>query len=205
MNILYIIIGIFIVWTLWSYFSSRVESAVYSVLEKKQGYEIRLYPAHIVAETTVEGTYSEALNQGFRIVARYIFGGNTRKESITMTTPVIEQKISEPIAMTSPVMASIGSNMRTIAFGMPKSYTLETLPTPNDPRVKIVTVPEKKMAATRFTWSRSSARVEIKKLELLSALKRDNLETVGEPQYAGYSAPWTAPWMTRNEVLIEVK
>ena len=107
--------------------------------------------------------------------------------------------------MTSPVMASIRSNMRTIAFGMPKSYTLDTLPTPNDPRVKIVTIPQKKMGAIRFTWSRSSARVEAKKIELLDALKKDSLETVGEPQYAGYSAPWTAPWMTRNEVLIEVK
>jgi hypothetical protein len=31
------------------------------------------------------------------------------------------------------------------------------------------------------------------------------IETIGEPFYAGYNAPWTPPWMNRNEVLVEIK
>jgi effector-binding domain-containing protein len=206
MNILYIIICIIVLWSLVGYFSSRVENTEYSVLESKNEYEVRLYPAHIVAQTTVKGSYQEALNQGFRIVAGYIFGGNSKKESIAMTAPVVEKKsVSESIAMTAPVMVSIEGESHIIAFGMPRSYTLETLPTPNDARVQIVTIPEKKMAVMRFSWSRTDTRVQSKKQELLDALKKDNIIIVGEIQYAGYNAPWTPPWMTRNEVLVEIK
>ena len=206
MNTLYIVIAIGIVWSIWGYLSSRVENTEYSVLSKKGSYEIRLYPAHIVAETVVTGTYQEALNQGFRIVAGYIFGGNTKKESIAMTSPVVERaSTSEPIAMTAPVMATVEGESHTIAFGMPRSYTLDTLPTPTDSRVHIVTIPEKKMAVIRFSWFRTDTRVQQKKQALLSALQADGVKVVGEPQYAGYNAPWTPPWMTRHEVLIEIK
>ncbi len=210
MNTLYIVIGIIIVWSVWGYFGSRVENTQYSVLESKsesrKGYEIRLYPQYIVAQTVVEGSYREALNKGFRIVAGYIFGGNTKKEKIAMTSPVVEKGASsESIAMTSPVMASIEGESHTIAFGMPRSYTLETLPIPNDARVQLVTIPEKKMAVVRFSWIRTDSRVQSKKNELLDLLKRDNITTVGEVQYAGYNAPWTPPWMTRNEVMVEVE
>jgi effector-binding domain-containing protein len=206
MNYIYALIGIVFLWSLWGYFSSRVENTQYSVLESKTGYEVRLYPEHIVAQTTVKGSYKEALNKGFSIVAGYIFGGNTKRESIAMTAPVIEKKsASESIAMTAPVMANIEGEAHTITFGMPKSYTLETLPTPDDPRVKIETVNEKKMAAIRFSWIRTDSRVQSKKQELLDALKKDNVLVIGEPQYAGYNAPWTPPWMMRSEVLVEVR
>jgi effector-binding domain-containing protein len=158
-----------------------------------------------VAQTTVSGSYSEALNKGFSIIAGYIFGGNTKKESIAMTAPVVEQKAtSESIAMTAPVTATVDGESHTIAFGMPKSYTLETLPTPTDARVQIVSIPEKKMAVIRFSWFRTDARVQSKKQELLDALKQDQLTTIGEPQYAGYNAPGTPPWMMRSEVMIEI-
>lgn len=210
MNTLYIIIGIIIVWSVWGYFGSRVETTQYSVLESKsesqKGYEIRLYPEHIVAQTVVEGSYKEALNKGFRIVAGYIFGGNTKKEKIAMTSPVVEKgTLSESIAMTSPVMVSVEGESHTIAFGMPRSYTLETLPIPNDSRVQLVTIPEKKMAVVLFSWSRADSRVQSKKNELLDLLKKDNVTIVGEVQYAGYNAPWTPPWMARNEVMVEIK
>lgn len=206
MKIIYIIIVIIILLSLWGCFSSKVENTAYSVVEKKDTYEVRLYPEHIVAQTTIKGPYKEALNEGFRIVAGYIFGGNTKKESIAMTAPVVEKKAnSESIAMTAPVTANIEGESHTIAFGMPKSYTLETLPAPTDSRVKIETVPEKKMAVIRFSWWRTDARVLAKKQELLDALKKDNVFVISEPQYAGYNAPWTPPWMIRNEVLVEVR
>ena len=206
MNTLYVFIGIFVLWSIWGYFSSRVEKTDYSVLEARNGYEIRLYPQHIVAQTVVSGSYDEALNQGFRIVAGYIFGGNTKKESISMTSPVVEKKTeSRSIAMTSPVVATVEGDSHTISFGMPKSYSIDTLPVPTDPRVKIAVVPEMKMAVVRFAGIRSSDRIQSKKQQLLSNLNKDNVVVVGSPEYAGYNAPWTPPWMTRHEVMIEIK
>ena len=190
---IYILIALVVVIALWSIggiFGSRVEQADYTVVETMNGYEIREYPAHIVAQTTVQGSYGESMSNGFRIVAGYIFGGNTKRESI---------------AMTAPVVATAEGDSQVISFGMPRSYTLETLPKPNDPRVNIVMIPAKKYAVVRFSWYRSDARAKSMQEKLLSALARDGIVAEGSTAYAGYNAPWTPPWMTRNEVLVEVK
>ena len=205
MKILLIIVAVLILWSIWGYFSSDVEQAGYSISKKSDGYEIREYPSHIVAQTTVSGTYDKALNDGFRIIAGYIFGGNVKKESISMTAPVTAQtSVSEKIAMTAPVIASARGDSRVISFVMPEKYTLDTLPTPNDPRVKLVEVPAQKMAVLRFSWVRTADRVKKMEEQLLALLARDGVKAIGTPSYAGYSAPWTPPWMTRNEVMVEV-
>jgi len=197
-----IILGL---WSVWGYFSSRVEHMDYKVIKKMHGYEIREYPAHIVAQTAVKGKYEEALNIGFMIVAGYIFGGNTKKQAIAMTSPVTEQReISEKISMTSPVLATTEGESHIISFGMPHSYTLETLPEPTDSRVRIMQVPVKKIAALRFSWFRSGERVRKMETKLISALAEDKIKAVGSPVYAGYNAPWTPPWMIRNEIMVEV-
>ncbi len=201
-----VIVGL---WSAWGFFGSRVEQADYTVLEKKDGYEIREYPAHIVAQTTVQGSYAESMSNGFRIVAGYIFGENTKKESIAMTAPVVlqkgeDEKRSERIAMTAPVVATTEGDSQIVSFGMPRSYTLETLPTPKDSRVKIVMIPTKKYAVMQFSWYRSDARIKQMQEKLLSALHRDGVVVRGNTAYAGYNAPWTPPWMTRNEVLVEI-
>ena len=182
-------LSILFLWTVWGYFSSRVENAEYSVIENAADYEIRRYAEHLEAQTSVEGPNSTAMGSGFRIIARYIFGGNKNNQSI---------------AMTSPVLASIEGKDDTLAFTMPKSFTLQTLPTPNDPRVKIVNVPEKKVAALRFRWYRSDRRISAMRTQLLASLNRDGVSPKSRPVYAGYNAPWTPFWMTRHEILIEI-
>jgi hypothetical protein len=202
------IIVFVIVWSVWGYFVSRAEKAVYSVLEEKDGYEIREYAPHIVAQTVLSGDYDKSVDSGFRIIASYIFGGNTKKESIAMTTPVITQNVekeSEKIAMTTPVLTKVEDGKRTMSFVMPAGYTLETLPTPTDSRVQLLEVPAQKKAALRFSWLRTKSRLEKNKTLLLSLLQRDGISVVGAPEYAGYNGPGTPPWMTRNEVLIEIK
>ena len=204
------LVAIIVLWSAWGFFSSNVEQADYTVVKKRDGYEIREYPAHIVAQTMVNGSYSESMNSGFSILAGYIFGGNTRKESIAMTAPVVAQKgemkkVSENIAMTAPVVATAIGDSQTISFGMPRSYTLETLPMPDDSRVKIVMIPAKKYAVMRFGWYSSDARIKSMQEKLLSMLARDGVAAEGNVAYAGYNAPWTPPWMTQNEVLVELK
>jgi hypothetical protein len=67
---------------------------------------------------------------------------------------------------------------------MPRGYTLETLPTPNDPRIQIVKIPTKKYAVMRFSWYRSEARTKHMQENLLLALTRDKIATQGNPSYA---------------------
>ncbi|MEI7498129.1 MAG: heme-binding protein [Candidatus Falkowbacteria bacterium] len=206
MIIIYIIAVVIIVWSVWGYFGSRVEQTDYTVVKKTKNYEVRRYPEHLVAQTTVPGLYQVALNKGFRIIAGYIFGDNVKKEKIAMTAPVTEQKLaSEKIAMTAPVLATTDGDSHIISFGMPRTYTAESLPIPNDPRVKIVSVPAKTYAVLRFTGWRIDVKTEKMKDKLLSALRHDSISVNGTPIYAGYNAPWTPPWMTRNEVMVELK
>jgi len=209
MQYLLVLVVIIAIWSLWSHFSSGVEHAHYSVKKKSRDYEIREYSARIEAQTTVNGSYETALGQGFRIIAGYIFGGNTRQESISMTAPVIAQKMdttsSEKIAMTAPVTIRDQGDKHTVSFVMPSSYTLESLPTPKDGRVKIVSVKSQKIAALQFSWYRTPARVRDLQKKLLEVLARDGEVVAGQPAYAGYNAPWTPPWLMRNEVLVQVE
>jgi hypothetical protein len=41
--------------------------------------------------------------------------------------------------------------------------------------------------------------------KLLSALPCDNVVVKGSIAYAGFNAPWTPPWMYRNEVKTEIE
>jgi hypothetical protein len=202
---MYIFSALIIIWSLWGYLLSKTEQAQYTVVRQARGYEIRAYPAHVVAQATVRGSYDEALREGFRIIAAYIFGGNAARRTVPMTVPaVIRKNKKETIAMTAPVRTTIDGESHTVSFGMPRSYTLTSLPAPVDRRVELVTVPEKKMAAIRFSWFRSARRIQSKKLQLVGRVRRDNLHVTGAARYAGYDAPWTPPWMTRNEVMVEV-
>jgi len=187
-----------------SYFFERsVKTPEYSVVEQRQGYEVRLYKPYIVAQVEVTGTYKETLGEGFRILADYIFGNNTKQTDIAMTAPVTESQ-SEKLAMTAPVLERSNETSRTISFVMPSEYTLETLPKPNNSKVRIVLQEERTVAVLQFSWFRGSERVAEKKQKLLSLLERDAVTVKRVPEYAGYNAPFTAPWINRNEIMVEI-
>jgi hypothetical protein len=81
--------------------------------------EIRRYGPRIAAETTIDADEEAARNEGFRRLARYIFGGNQGKTKIAMTAPVVQEK-GQKIAMTAPVAAQRGSTGQwVIRFFMP--------------------------------------------------------------------------------------
>jgi len=191
-----------------------IETPKYEVISEHDGYEVRQYAPHIVAEVTMNGEFRDAMNGGFRKLADYIFGNNTKvtgdaaagSENIEMTAPVLEREVrSEKIEMTAPVLEQQNTpDARVVAFVMPDKYTIDTLPKPNNPDVKIVEVPAKRYAAIRFSGSVTDAKAAEKKQQLLEALKRDKIETVGAPLLAQYNPPWTPPPMRRNEVMVEI-
>jgi SOUL heme-binding protein len=199
--------ALLILWALGSYLVVRtIEKPAYVVLEDRDGYEIREYGSYIVAETVVSGTREEALTQGFRIIADYIFGNNTRKESIAMTAPVLESEASEKIAMTVPVLSTEGgTEERTVAFVLPKSYTLETLPVPNNSQVLLREVPAHTVAVLTFSWYATPGRIEKKKELLLSLLARDQKSMTGDVQVAQYNPPLSMPLVMRNEILVPIE
>ena len=200
-------IALLVIWAIGSYLVIRnIEEPKFTLAERKTGYDIREYESYIIAETDVTGNYNDATSKGFRIIADYIFGNNTLRSSIAMTAPVLESKSSEKIAMTVPVIdTEKDGSTRTISFVLPSEYTLETLPMPNNPQVKITQVPPRKVAVLSFAWYPTAQRVEKKKKELLSLLAKDGLVVEGEIQVARYNPPLSMPLMLRNEIIVAVK
>jgi hypothetical protein len=118
--------------------TGKIEEPAYSVKMAEADFEIREYTPRIVAETTVSGEFNEAPSIGFRRLADYIFGNNTKKSEIAMTAPVSQERQSEKIAMTAPVsQEKIKDNSWLITFTMPSVYTMESLPKPNSELVTI--------------------------------------------------------------------
>jgi hypothetical protein len=191
------------------------EEPKYVLLEKSEPFELRAYAPRIVAEVKVDGDLDAASNQGFRLIAAYIFGKNQVSEKIAMTAPVgIEsgdQSKSAKIAMTAPVTIEgpksqdkSNHNQWTVSFVMPAEYTLNTLPKPLDSQVKIREVPSERRAVITFSGFYNEDKVQEKTQALQDWIKARNMKSIGEPQFARYNPPWTLPFMRRNEVMIQV-
>lgn len=183
---------------------SRVEQPNYKVTHSDGAIEMRDYGAMIAAEAEVGGERRAAINEGFRLIAAYIFGANKPNEKIAMTAPV-EQQAKQKIAMTAPVTQQSLDNSWTVRFIMPESWTMETLPTPTDDRVKLVPLPSKQMVVIRFSGVASDALIAAKTSELRQYAANHNLSVTGEPVLAFYNPPWTLPFFRRNEIMLELK
>ena len=140
---------------------------------------------------------------GFSPLANFIFGGNTSRQKIAMTAPVSAQPQSEKIAMTTPV-AVTGQGEYTVSFMIPKEYTIDTLPVPDDKRVRFVEHPPQTFAAVRFSGPFRQPNFDryIKKLHTWMA--ENDLQAKGEPIIAGYNPPITPNFLKHNEILIQI-
>ncbi|BBY80357.1 heme-binding protein [Mycolicibacterium pulveris] len=166
--------------------------------------EIRRYGPRIAAETTVTADEDRARYIGFRRLAGYIFGGNHRDEKIAMTAPVSQQS-REKIAMTAPVAQARNGDHSTIRFYLPSKWTMDTLPTPDDDEVRLVTVPGETVAVLRFSGDRSAHAVAARTQELSEVLRANAIEVAGPAQAWFYDPPWTLPFRRRNEIAIPVR
>ena len=185
-----------------------IEEPEFQVVEKYDQFELRYYPAYLVAEVDVQGDFDDAGNQAFRILAGYIFGDNSIAEEMAMTAPVEsrEKTASEKMAMTAPVTstAAVASGQMTFSFVMERKYTLETLPVPNDGRIRIREVPERTMAVRRYSGRWTEKNYLRNQDVLRSSLEANGIEIIGNPTLARYNSPFSLPFMRRNEVMIEV-
>lgn len=168
-----------------------VEQAKYEVLREINKVEIRRYQTMVLAR--VDG-YGDG---GFNLLFSFITGDNRQKSKIAMTAPVV----SEQIAMTAPVLSESDS----IGFVMPEGLTLETTPEPLDERVKIVEIPERIVAALKFSGRWSNSIFKKKSKEMLEELKKAGIETAGQVFTMRYNGPFTPWFMRRNEVAVEIE
>ena len=183
---LLLLIGL--VMLLFSFKTGQIEMPQYTVIKTYNEVEIRQYPKMVVAQTTLPDTaMDKSMNNGFRTIAGYIFGGNDSNQKI---------------AMTAPVVMTMGDTA-TMYFVMPKQYKKDQLPKPTSSKVKILEEGEKVLAVITFGGFSSAEKVALYREKLESVLNQHQLKTIGPYLYMGYNAPWDLI-NRRNEVAIEV-
>lgn len=183
---------------------SAVEEAEYRVLRQDGAVEVREYAPFIVAETVVGGEFEEASNRAFQTLFRYIDGENTARREIEMTAPVSQQKRSQKIEMTAPVSQEKAPGGWAVSFMMPSAFTMETAPEPENPSITLRPVAAHRAVAIRYSgrWTESRYRDQLAKLH--HWVEREGLETVGDPVWARYNAPFVPWFLRRNEILLRL-
>lgn len=185
-----------------------IDEPTYTVVQSTDVYEVRQYAPYLVAEVVVPGPASEAGNQGFKLLAGYIFGKNKGERKLAMTAPVTQTPMpaAAPVKldMTAPVTQAATPGGYLVQFVMPKGYTLATLPEPLDAQVKLREVAGSRVAVIRFSGSWSQSTYEDKLQTLRSALTAAGLATAGEPVSSRYNSPFSLPFLRRNEIWLNL-
>lgn len=167
------------------------EEINYTVLEKNGDFEVRHYPVHILARITVRGVSFDMFREiAFKRLATYIFDDKNH-EQIPMTSPVLEQQ------------DHYGS--WSMAFILPKEYTLQSAPKPKDPQIMIEEVPAHDVAVNSYSGNNTFEKIEIHKKELSNWLgTKPTLHTNGQFYIAQYDAPFVIPFFKKNEIHVKL-
>lgn len=178
---------------------AKYETPKYEVIKSYKNIEIRKYPSYIVAEVSNSGQRDKAANESFMILFNYISGKNIPNEKISMTVPVVQE--GEKISMTIPVEQIKENNNWKLSFVLPYKYTLENVPKPKDERIKIYKQEISKRIVLRFSGFSSDANLSKNKQKLDKYTKENNIIVKSEAIYAFYNAPFTLPFLRRNEIM----
>ena len=161
------------------------ESAPYLVVRRDGKFELRDYPALVVAETPMRGA-----DNSFMRLFHFIGGENAAKQKISMTTPVF--------------MNDTGGTNATMAFVMPAKSSLNNLPQPAEPGVTLKQIPAGEFAVLRFSGGRNVKNETNAVARLTAWLAQEKIYPTGEPVFAYFDPPWTPPFLRRNEVMFRV-
>ena len=135
-----------------------------------------------------------------RVTLRQVpFGYRIHPEDDNLLEP-----ISEVIEMTAPVLAEGKNKKWVVSFVMPKEYSLDTLPKPNNKDIRISSLPPQKYAVIVFSGLVRESNYDEQINLLKSFVANRNLVTVGKVQIARYNPPWTLPFFRRNELMIRI-
>jgi hypothetical protein len=170
------------------YAFSKNELAIeeqYLVLKKIKNIEIRKYDESLNASYYSES--NEKKNNYFRNLASYIFGGNSKNESISMTAPV--------------TMRLHGN--KEMIFRMPEKYTLENLPKANNPEINFVVIPSCIKAAIKY-GGYSNKKIENKMIaELKKILITNKIDHNDKFEVLVYNSPYKLI-NRRNEITVNI-
>ena len=161
-----------------------LEEATYSVAYQNDVYEIRNYGDRLAIQVnyTNEGG-------GFRKLFNYISGSNIDSTKISMTKPAIQSNENGSMIM---------------QFLLPSNFTEKNAPTPSDKDLKLIVIEQGHYAVIRYSGRLSEKNFDKRRMILIDNLLKDNIEILSPAIRATYNAPFTLPFLRRNEVMFRV-
>jgi DNA gyrase inhibitor GyrI len=181
------------------YFRERsTEEPGYRPLETDGDHQIRDYPALTVAETLVNGSRRDALDQGFRTLADYIFAKSREGEKLPMTVPVMQDS-GDPMASDPPLFDDDLEGAWRTRFVMPSGRSRDELPEPPE-GIELVELPARKVAVVSFAGRATDSLLKEQEDRLRGWLAKRGEKSNGEPEYAFYNSPMIPGPLRRNEV-----
>jgi effector-binding domain-containing protein len=171
------------------YLGRSTPEPAYKVIQDYQSIRIVHYGPRVLAKVSAVGQRADAIKQGFRVLADFIFGANTA--SVRMD-------------MTAPVMQTGAHTQWEVAFVMPEAYQLTTLPRPLDKAITTFALPAGTYAVIRFSGKATDKQLSQHEQALKHFLQVHNLEATGPIWYAFYHPPWTPGFLRRNEIMVAI-
>ena len=190
LSIFGIILILFVISQLFFLNSQRnIETYAFTIIDSYETIEIRQYEASLFTSVQMSSNnYRKTSSKGFSVLAGYIFGSNNKEEKI---------------AMTSPVAMSL-KDSTTMLFLVPKKYTRDNLPVPNDSRIEFKDIPEKRVGAISFGgWANDSKIASFKK-KLIDVLNSKGIKYTDNFYFLGYNAPMEV-FNRKNEIIVELE
>lgn len=159
-------------------------------------------------DATTESLADEVVRsaRGFNALARYIFGANSAKQTISMTTPVMTNYDSAA-AEQNEYATTMATTMTTMAFPLLSiSGGATSAPLADDPCVSVSDREGETVAIVEFGGFVTDGEVQRQLTTLLGALADDGIEVIepGMHRVLQYNPPYTLPFLRRNELAVRV-
>jgi hypothetical protein len=174
-------------WQLARWFT---ETPAYETLGHSGEIELRRYPFRIDARTEVDAHDLEAaLDRGYSRLEVFVYGANEEREQIECVTPVL---------------TTMQGGKYITSFVMPPHRSVASIPQPDDMRVELREVPERRVAVFPFHGRFTNENFMWQEKKFLRALVDAGLVAKGSVTLATYDSPATMPALRKNELWIEV-
>ncbi|MDA0363966.1 MAG: heme-binding protein [Bacteroidetes bacterium] len=168
--------------------SKKLDRPSYEVVKRDGSFEIRDYGARLWAEVSVsQAEYGAMSREGFRPLARYIFGGNESQTSMAMTAPV------------SLIMEETDPRMR---FFMSDKGRAADLPKPLQEGIRFIEEPAQRYAVLSYGGLLSQERNMEFGQKLKAWCDAEGLVIEGPLEVYGYNAPYEV--IRHNEVAFPI-
>ena len=155
---------------------------LYETVKIIENIEIRKYNKQIIASHISVDKQSN----NFSILANYIFGNNSKSETIGMTSPVIIDKKSNKMS-----------------FIMPERYKISSLPTPANKEILIETYKESYKAAIKYGGYTNTIKENNMIKILKNKLKENNIIFFDDFEVLVYQSPYKI-LNRKNEIIVSI-